>query len=413
MTSERVDPVPSLDGTSGRVDPATARDEASGAPYAVTIVAHHVGSVGGMERIITELALGLRRRGHAVTVIAYACELPVDAGVEFHRVRGPSRPFVISYPWFMLAGTLAVRRWRRGIVQATGAIVLNRVDFIEIQYCQQVGPATPSRSSALFRLNAKVAGLLGRIAERVCFRVNRAWRFVCASEGVADEIREYFPRLAPRVVTVQNGVDIDAFAPDSRSADARALRTQLQLDGERLLAIFVGSEWDRKGLAPVIQALALARDWDLLVVGNGDRERYQELARDAGVEPAVHWFGVSRDVAPLYQLADAFVFPSSYEAFPLVALEAAASGLPILATPVNGVRELVQEGENGFLISREPGVIAERLNQLAADPQLRARIGAAARASALEYSWEKMVTRHDALFASRARDAGARGRARS
>lgn len=366
--------------------------------YEVTIVAHHVGSVGGMERIITELALGLRRRGHAVTVIAYACELPADSGVTFHRVRGPSRPFVLSYPWFMVAGTIAVRRWRRGIVQATGAIVLNRVDFIEIQYCQQVGPATPSRSSLPFRLNAKVAGLLGRIAERVCFRVNRPWRLVCASEGVAEEIREYFPGQAQRVVTVQNGVDIDAFAPDSRTEEANALRAQMRIDADRLVAIFVGSEWERKGLEPVIQALARAQDWDLLVVGNGDRERYRRVAEQAGVGRAVHWFGVSRDVAPLYQLADAFVFPSSYEAFPLVALEAAASGLPILATPVNGVRELVREGVNGFLISRAPRAIADRLNQLAADPQLRASLGGAARRSALEFSWEKMVRRHEQLF---------------
>ena len=113
------------------------------------------------------------------------------------------------------------------------------------------------------------------------------------------------------------------------------------------------------------------------------------MAEQLGVADAVHWFGVSRDVAPLYQLADAFVFPSSYEAFPLVALEAAASGLPVLATPVNGIRELVQDGANGFLISRQPRSIADRLNQLAADPQLRARLGRAARRAALDYSWER------------------------
>lgn len=370
------------------------------APYELTIVAHHVGSVGGMERIITELALGVRRRGHEVTVIAYGCELPDGSGVRFHRVRGPSRPFVISYPWFMLMGTLAVRRWRRGLVQTTGAIVLNRADFTEIQYCQQVGPATPKRSSLLYRLNARVARPLGQLGERVCFRLNRPWRFVCASEGVAEEMREHFPRQADRVIAIANGVDIDAFAPGSRSEQARAERAKLGLAPGRLLAIFVGSEWERKGLAPVIEALALARDWDLLVVGNGDRERYGELARAAGVGDAVHWFGVSRDVAPLYQLADAFVFPTAYEAFPLVALEAAASGLPILATPVNGIRELVQDGENGFLISREPATIAERLNQLAAEPALRERLGAAARAASLDYSWEKMVARHDELYSS-------------
>ncbi len=384
-----------------QVTDARAGENAGAAnpPYEVTIVAHHVGPVGGMERIITELALGLRRRGHPVTVVAYACEMPVGSGVTFHRVRGPSRPLSLSYPWFMVAGTLAVRRWRRGIVQATGAIILNPVDFIEIQYCQQVGPATPSRSSWPYRLNAKLAGLLGRVGERLCFAVNRPWRFVCASEGVAEEMREHFPKLAERVATVQNGVDIDAFAPGSRVEEANALRRELGLGSDRLVAIFVGSEWERKGLEPVIGALALAPDWDLLVVGKGDRERYQAVALDAGVANAVHWLGVSRDVAVPYQLANAFVFPSSYEAFPLVLLEAAASGLPILATPVNGVREFLQDGANGFLISREPRVIAERLQRLASDPQLRANLGSAARAAALDYSWDKMVERHDELYA--------------
>jgi UDP-glucose:(heptosyl)LPS alpha-1,3-glucosyltransferase len=381
---------------------ASRADDVEPAPVSreITLVAHHVGPVGGMERIISELALGLRRRGHAVTVIAYECDLPADSGVTVRRVRGPSRPFVLSYPWFMVAGTLAVRRWRKGLVQVMGAIVLNSVDVIAIQYCQQVGPATPSRSNWLYRMNVKASGLLGRIAERVCFAMNDPRRFVCASEGVAEELRGYFPKLADRVGTIQNGVDIDAFAPGSRAEEAREARRALELAEERSLAIFVGSEWERKGLEPVIGALALVEGWDLLVVGAGDRDRYQAIADRLGVGGAVHWHGVSRDVAPLYQAADAFVFPTSYEAFPLVALEAAASGLPILATPVNGVRELVQDARNGFLISREPADIAERLRQLAESAELRERLGAAARTSALQYSWDKMVLRHDALYAS-------------
>jgi UDP-glucose:(heptosyl)LPS alpha-1,3-glucosyltransferase len=375
----------------------------------VTIVAHHVGVVGGMERILAELAMGLQRRGHEVTVIAYACDLPAGSGVTFRRVRGPSRPFVFCYPWFMVAGTIALRRWRQGLVLAMGAIVLNRVDVIAVQYCQQVGPATPSRASRLFRLNARASAVLGRIAERVCFPLNRPRRFVCASEGVAEEIREHFPWQADRATTIPNGVDIDAFAPGSRRRDAVALRETLEIDGDRRVAIFVGSEWQRKGLEPVIQALVLAKGWDLLVVGNGDRDRYEQLAEEAGVGDAVHWLGVSRDTAPLYQMADAFVFPSSYEAFPLVALEAAASGLPILATPVNGVRELVMDGANGFLISRDARDIAGRLRQLAEDPGLRDRLGNSARRSALEYSWERMVERHHELYASLTIQAGARG----
>lgn len=373
-------------------------DGASRSARELTLVAHHVGPVGGMERVLSELAVGLGERGYRVTVIAYECDLPAAAGVTFRRVRGPSRPFVLSYPWFMLAGTLAVRRWRRGLVMAVGAVVCNEVDFVAIHYCQQVGPATPSRSNWLFRLNVAVSARLGKLAERVCFRLNRPRRFVCVSEGVAEEIREYFPAQAARTIAIPNGVDTEAFAPDSRREDAAALRSELGIGEQRLVAIFVGSEWQRKGLESAIRALQAASDWDLLVVGNGDRDRYAQLAERLGVADAIHWIGVSRDVAPLYQLADVLLFPTSYEAFPLVALEAAASGLPILATPVNGVRELVSDGENGFLIAADGGDIGARLRQLGDDRELRLRLGAAARAAALNYSWAKMVERHDALY---------------
>ncbi len=369
-------------------------------PPEITIVAQHVGPVGGMERVLTELALGLRRRGYGVSVVAYECELPAGSGVHFHRVRGPNRPFVLSYPWFVLLGSLVVRRRRRGLVLSTGAILLNKVDLIGVHYCQQVGPATPKRKGLLFRLNAAVSGLMGRGFERLCFPLEDPRRFVCVSEGVAEEIRTYFPKLADRAIVIPNGVDTDAFAPGSRAQDAAALRERLAIPPGRLVAIFVGSEWDRKGLEPAIRALAGAGEWDLLVVGAGERERYEAIAREAGVARAVRWAGVSRDVAPLYELADALVFPSAYEAFPLVALEAAASGLPILATPVNGVRELVHDGVEGFLIDRAPESIAARLRELGADPALRERIGAAARAAALGYSWERMVERHDELYAS-------------
>lgn len=145
----------------------------------VTLVVHHVGPVGGMERVLTELALGLRRRGWEVTIVAYGCELPGGSGVTFHRVPGPAKPFVLSYPWFALLGSLVVRRRRRGIVLATGAIVLNGVDLVGVHYCQQVGPATPSRKGLLFRLNARISGPLGRVAERICFRFEDPRHFVC------------------------------------------------------------------------------------------------------------------------------------------------------------------------------------------------------------------------------------------
>jgi glycosyltransferase involved in cell wall biosynthesis len=400
LTRERMKPIASERPAAGpRSAPGVKHGGVrTASACAVTIVAHDIGAVRGMERQLAELVTELSRRGHEITVIARAYDLPARAGVVFHRVRGPSRPFAIAYPWFMVAGSLAVRRRRRGIVHATGAIVLNRVDVIAVHYCHRVATPTPSRSTRLFRAHVRLAGVLKRVGERICFHINRSASFVCVSEGVAEEVREHYPALASRALTIHNGVDSETFAPGRYGEQARAMREALGIGADRLVAAFVGSEWERKGLGPAIEALAGAREWDLVVAGGGDQKAYQELGNALGVGRAVHWLGVTRDVPVVYELADAFVMASSYETFSLVTFEAAASGLPILATPVNGVRELIEDGHNGYLIAREPRAIAERLTQLAADPQLRMRLGSAARRSALAFTSDKMVAGYEELY---------------
>ncbi len=370
----------------------------SAPPCDVTIVAADVGAVGGMERQLEQLLLGLRSMGHEVTVIARTCELPEGSGVVFHRVRAPGRPFLLAYPWFMIAGSLALQRWRRGVVQVTGAIVLNEVDVIAVHYCHQVGPVNPSRASVLFRAQVRAAGVLKRLGERLYYRPGRTSAVVCVSDGVAEEVRAHFPKLSDRIVTIHNGVDTEAFAPGVRREEARALRSSLRLAEEQHLAVFVGSEWRRKGLEPVIRALEQAPQWSLAVVGGGDRTHFQGLAEELGVGERVRWLGVLSDVQLVYQMADAFILASSYETFSLVTFEAAACGLAILATPVSGVRELIDDGRNGFLVTRDPQVIGRRLTELARDPGLRARLGAAARVSALGFSSQRMVAEYQALY---------------
>ncbi len=386
-------------------DIATERTTRRSAPPCdVTIVANDIGAVGGMERVLAELVAGLCDLGHSVTVISRTFVAPAAEGVSFHRVRGPSRPFLLAYPWFVLMGSLAVRRWRRGVLQVTGAVVLNRADVVHVHYCHQVGPANPSRMTPLFRGHALIVQSVKRVSERACFRANRAATFVCVSEGVAEEVREHYPQRAGRVMTIHNGVDTETFAPGRRAAEARALRERLEIPDASLVAAFVGSEWERKGLRPVIEALAQAPGWHVLVAGDGDRQRYEELAQSLGVADRLRWLGVTSDVQLVYEAADAFVLPTSYETFSLVSFEAAANGLPVLATPVNGVRELIRDDRNGFLISRDPAELAGRLRELA-DPALRRRLGQGARESALEFSWREMVAKHHELYARVSHDA--------
>jgi UDP-glucose:(heptosyl)LPS alpha-1,3-glucosyltransferase len=364
----------------------------------VTIVAHDVGSVGGMERQIAELAVGLSRLGHEVTVIARKCVLAPGSGVRFVRVPGPGRPFLLAYPWFLAAGSLAAARRRRGVVQATGAIVANRVDTVAVHYCHCAYTAEPERPGWLYGLYDKAVGVLERASERLCVRRSPSARLVCVSDGVSDEVRRCFPDAADRAITIHNGVDVDEFIPGAAAAEGSALRAELGIGAGELVAAFVGGDWERKGLRPALEALALAPGWHLAVAGRGQPGPFVELAERLGVRERLHWLGVRADVRPVYALADAFVLPSSYETFSLVTFEAAASGLPVIAGDVNGVRELSATGENGYLVEPAAEPIAGRLRELAADPELRSRLGAGAREAALAFGWARMVRAHHELF---------------
>ena len=103
-------------------------------------------------------------------------------------------------------------------------------------------------------------------------------------------------------------------------------------------------------------------------------------------------------MARLYAGADAFVFPTAYEAFPLVALEAAASGLPLLVTRVNGVEDVLREADNGWFIRRDAADIAQA-EPADGDPHLARRMGDAARRAAASYSWEAMAEGYLEVYA--------------
>lgn len=236
---------------------------------------------------------------------------------------------------------------------------------------------------------------MSRAFERWCYRPRTTRHLVAVSEGLRREIAEHMPRMAEHTTVIRNGVDVDVFRPD---AQARAeFRAEHNLAHDALLAVFVGGEWEGKGLRFAIEALAQAPGWQLMVVGRGDVARYAAMAERAGVAGRVHFLGTLRDPQRCYAAADAFVFPSVYETFSLVAHEAAACGLPLLCTRVSGIEELVEDGRNGWFVGRDAGEIARRLTTLD-DPALRAHLGANARSAAERVTWQAMLDGYERLY---------------
>lgn len=378
----------------------------------ITLVANDIRAEGGMERQLTALLTGLLAAGHRVTVISWTCELPPHPNLRRVRVPGPSRPLALAYPLFLLLASALAATRGRGQLHSTGAIVLNRTHVCTVHFCHrglaEVSSASrASRPTAAYRANAWAVRRISLLAERWCYRPGRAGRLVAVSGGLAGELATHFPRMRDRIAVIPNGVDTEHFHP---GAGAEAPPTDLRAPAPPpspatgapapapLRVLFVGGDWERKGLPIAIAALADCPGAELDVVGAGDVEGQRALARRHGVEGRVHFRGTAADPAPAYRAADAFLLPSAYESFSLVTYEAAASGLPLLATRVNGIEDLLRDGANGWFVRRSAADVAARLRALRDDPARRRRMGAAARRDSLAFAWPRVVEAYRKLY---------------
>jgi len=207
-----------------------------------------------------------------------------------------------------------------------------------------------------------------------------------------------------------NGVDLDRFRPPRDGAERDAARARLGAAPDRLVVTMVGRLVAEKGF-PELFAAARALDSHHLVVcvGPDDPDKADALPREAVAEAeaaGVRFLGLRDDVEVLYRGSDVFVLPSHREGFPRAAMEAAASGLPVVASDVRGCRQVVDHGVTGLLVpARSPRALAAAIGALSGDPDRRAAMGAAGAAKARAEFDERRVV---ALVMETYRSAGRR-----
>jgi glycosyltransferase involved in cell wall biosynthesis/GT2 family glycosyltransferase len=356
----------------------------------VALLAHDIHAEGGMERACLEL---IQRTSSEVDFLVISARLDPDvrAQVRWRRVVLPRRPFPLKFAVFYVFAGLMLARERVDLTHTVGAIVPNRVDVASVHFCHAAFRETArgqiSTASPMRRLNTAISRRIALITERWSYRRDRIGLLAAVSEGVAGELHGHYPGV-PTCLT-GNGVDHDRFAPNG--AIRRRVRAEMAAADETCVSLFVGGDWDRKGLALAIDGLARARAQGasiaLWVVGPGDRPRFQELASRLGVGDQVRFLGHRGDPERFYAGADVFLLPTLYETFCLAAFEAAASGLALIVTPVHGAAELVAGGAAGVGVERDADSIAAALHRLAGDPELRAAMGAEGRRRAAGHTW--------------------------
>lgn len=196
-----------------------------------------------------------------------------------------------------------------------------------------------------------------------------------------------------------NGVDLERFDPERFGAAHRTrLRRELGFTDDHIVVGTVGRLVAEKGYPELLEAAARLGDrYRLLVIGPGDPQKADALSTglvQAARARGVRFLGLRADVDALYPVMDIFVLPSHREGFPRAAIEAAASGLPIVATDIRGCRQVVEHGVNGLLVPvGDPGSLVDAIRRLAQDQALRARMGRAGRERACERFDENGVVR--------------------
>jgi glycosyltransferase involved in cell wall biosynthesis len=343
-----------------------------------------------MERVFAEL---IRRAHREFDVVVISSELAPDLAplVKWKRTRVPRRPFPARFLLFYIAAGSRLWLLRRtaGLVHTCGALVPNRADLASVHFChagfrEALGSRVDDGRPFLRRINTAVSAALGLAAERWSYTGGRSRVLGAVSEGVKGELERAYPGTP--VVVTPNGVDLDRFRPDSSAR--REVRSSRGVRDDDFVALFVGGDWHHKGVGVLLEAVACSPGIRLWVVGRGDVKAFARKAGQLGIADRVQFVGTQRDVERYYQAADVFVLPSRYEAFPLVSLEAAACGLPLLTTRVNGVAELVGNGEAGWTLERSVEAFAGALREIAGDAERRRRMGRAARSRAEAFTWE-------------------------
>ncbi len=337
--------------------------------------------------------------GSGVAAVAYHLEVALDRlGVPTARITladtygrwlpepGPGltgrAALAARVAWFSTVGTLVARRRLRRIPDAI-AVCHNDALAGDVYVNHGIVlAAMRARGHASLRMVRNPLHLFTVARDTVRFGT-RAHRVVVNLTRQEDVLlRATYPRVRPTTVVIGNGVDTLRHRPPTDDERAGA-RDAYGFRPDDVVVLFVGHEFDRKGLPVLVEAVAQAPDHVRLLVVGGTCDMLADLRRrveGAGCEERVVLTGRLADPTPAFHAADVFALPSAYESFGLVVLEALAFGIPVVATDVGVVSEVVVNGVNGFVVAADAEEIRDRVLELAGMP--RDRLCGAARAAA-------------------------------
>jgi glycosyltransferase involved in cell wall biosynthesis len=392
------------EGASNPSDSTAAHSVSNEDRMNLLIVTHTVGRNDGQGRVNYEVVQAALAVGHSVTLLSTT----VDETLSRHpRItvahlpvsRVPTR--LLQYQVFALRAAAWIRAHRHefDVVQVNGFIAWTRSDVNAIHFVHtgwyESGYYPFRLTGGIYAAYQLLFTRLNAWCERWAFRHARV--LVPVSEKVSAELVA-LGMSRDKIRVIHNGVDNVEFSPDLSQTSQRE---RFKLPEEPFMLLFAGDLRNaRKNLDTVLRALVKCPlNVHLAVAGGVANSPYPAMAAALGVADRVHFVGMIRDMPTLMRCADAFVFPSRYEAMSLVMLEALASALPVITVYTAGGAEVITE-ECGIVLDDPDNAtaLAEAITLIASDPHRAREMGQAAQALAATLSWQTMAARYLALF---------------
>lgn len=363
----------------------------------VCFVTHKVKKGDGQGRVNYEVIKETLRRGHEVIIIAseVSNDLTELDQVTWKRVSVNKIPTeLFRNQWFALWSTLwlILLGKRIDLTIVNGFITYARSDINCVHFVHSAWLASkyhPFREAKTWgNFYQYLFNWLNSYLERLALLV--ANKIVVVSEQVKNELVNSAGINEDRISIIRNGVDLQEFYPKA------VRRSDLNLLDNRLYALFAGDiKSSRKNLDTILYAIAEVEEVHLLVLGFTKGSIYPQLAEDLGIRERVHFLGFRADMADLMSAADLFVYPSRYEPFALVLLEAMATGTPIITSSTCGAVELLTE--DAAIVIKDPDDIVALTHAIQHCVNNRdglRRMGDHANALAQNHSWDAMARQY-------------------